>query len=113
MTSKPSDKTIGRWCNDFKWLKFTAEQKMVCKVCSWRAETAGVGNGGKFVVGSTNYQLSTVKDHSTSSPHEAAVKAKEHADAVKSGVSLPPRKVVYIDKGFRHLTLQLQDHYSR
>lgn len=67
---------------------------MVCKVCTWRAETAGVGTGGKFVDGSTNYQRSAVKDHSTSGPHNAAVKAKEHADAVKSGVSLPPRKVV-------------------
>ena len=95
MASKtPSAKTIKRWCDDYKWLEFTAEQKMVCKICTWRAETAGVGSNGKFVVGSTNYQFSTVKDHSISAPHDAAVKAKEHANSVKSGVSLPPRKIV-------------------
>ena len=66
---------------------------MVCKICCWRAEKSGHG-GGKFVEGSTNYQLSVVKEHHTSGPHDAAVKAKEDADARKAGVSLPRRKVV-------------------
>ena len=29
---------------------------MTCKICTWRAETAGIGTSGKFVIGSTNYQ---------------------------------------------------------
>ena len=91
---KPSDKTITKWCSTYKSIHFTAAQKMDCKVCTWRAENAGIGANGKFVLGSSNYQLSSVKDHQTSGPHVAAVKAKEHSDAVKSGVSLPPRKVV-------------------
>ena len=56
---------------------------MVCKMCCWRAEKSGHG-GGKFVEGCTNHQLSVVKDHHTSGPHDAAVKAKEDVDARKS-----------------------------
>ena len=67
---------------------------MVCKTCSWRAEKFGVETNGKFVLGSTNYQLSSVKDHATTGPHAAATSSKEESDAKEAGMSVPPRKLV-------------------
>ena len=67
---------------------------MVCKTCSWRAEKFGVETNGKFVLGSTNYQLSSVKDHATTGPHAAATSSEEESDAKEAGMSVPPRKLV-------------------
>ena len=95
MSSKqPDKKTIAGWCRDFQWLQFTADGKMTCKICTWRAETAGIGTSGKFVIGSTNYQRSAVREHGSTGPHINAKEALEFDKAVKSGKSIPPRKVV-------------------
>ena len=57
MSSKlPDKRTIAGWWRDFQWLQVTADGEMTCKICTWRAETAGIGTSGKFVIGSTNYQ---------------------------------------------------------
>ena len=79
---------------DFNWLEFTEDNKMKCKVCCWSADSGRVVSISKFVLGSSNYQLSTIKDHDKCGTHLDAIKAKEHADAVKAGMTLPPRKVV-------------------
>ena len=47
-----------------------------------------------FILRSTNFQLSALKDHDTSRCHNQAVREKEHEEAVAAGRSLPPRKVV-------------------
>ena len=48
----------------------------------------------KFMLGSSNYQKSTLKDHNLSAPHDLALKSKENFDAQKAGSSISPRKVV-------------------
>ena len=47
----------------------------------------------KFMLGSSNYQKSTLKDHDLSAPHDLARKSKENFDAQKAGSSIPQRKV--------------------
>ena len=48
----------------------------------------------KFMLGSSNYQKSTLKDHNLSAPHDLALKSKENFDAQKAGSSISPREVV-------------------
>ena len=62
--------------------------------CCWCLENSEVGSTGKFVIGSTNYQLSDTKDHHTSYPYDEAIKTKEYAVTKKAGVLFPPQKVV-------------------
>ena len=83
--SYPSEKRLKEWKIDFNWLKFTEDNKMKCKVCCWRADS-GVISTSKFVLCSSNYQLSTIKDHDKCGPHLDAIKAEV--------CTLPPRKVV-------------------
>ena len=81
---------------------------MICKTCCWRAEKFGIETGGKFVVGSTNYQLSAVKDHGLTGPHAAATKSKAESDAKKAGSSVPPRKVVLKTPSNSAIAMSLQ-----
>ena len=48
-----------------------------------------------FIVGSTNYQLSSLRDHSKSKSHQRAVQEEEHNKVLKEGVSVPLRKLVH------------------
>ena len=48
-----------------------------------------------FIVGNTNYQLSSLWDHSKSDSHQPSVREEEHNKALKEGISVPPRKVVH------------------
>ena len=63
----PSEKTLKKWKTDFNWLEFTEDNKMKCKVCCWSSD-ARVVSTSKFVLGSSNYQLSTIKDHDKCGP---------------------------------------------
>ena len=84
MSSKlPDKRTITGWWRDFQWLQVTADGKMTCKICTWRAETAGIGTSGKFVIGSTNYQRSAVREHGSTGPHINAKEALQLDEAVK------------------------------
>ena len=80
-SSLPSSKTQAQWQGVYRWLQFTSEKKIVCKVCCWCADNSGVGSTRKFVMGSTNYQLSAIKYHNASCPHDEAVKVKEYTFA--------------------------------
>ena len=46
------------------------------------------------MLGSSNYQKSTLKDHNVSAHHDLALKSKENFDAQKAGSSISPRKLV-------------------
>ena len=94
MSKLPTEKTRRKWMTKHRWLNFTMEDKMVCKTCSWRAEKFDVQTTGKFVLGSKNYQLSSVKDHATTDPHAAAKSSKEVSDAKEAGMSVPPHKLI-------------------
>ena len=108
MSKLPTEKTRKKWMLEHKWLNFTADEKMVCKTCCWRAEKFGIDTNGKFVVGSTNYQLSAVKDHGTTGPHSAATKSKEEADAKEAGLSVPPRTLVLRTPSESAISMSLQ-----
>ena len=46
-----------------------------------------------FLSRSSNYWLSTLKDHDNSACHQCAIHEKEHEEAVAVRKSLPPRKI--------------------
>ena len=46
-----------------------------------------------LISGSSNYRLSTLKDHDNSACHQHAIREKEHEEVVAFGKSLPPRKI--------------------
>ena len=100
-------------------------EKILCKLCCWQAEQNGTVNSSsssssssrnnssssssKFVQGSINYKLSSIKDHNSSKPYAAAKRAKEDFDARKAGLSVPPVKVVQK----YHQAVILPNPYSR
>ena len=46
-----------------------------------------------FISGSSNYRLSTLKDHDNSACHQHTIRVKAHEEAVAAAKSLPPRKI--------------------
>ena len=69
---------------------------MICTICSaMKEKILSMPNISlSFINGSTNYQVSALKDHDASMCHNKAVREKEHEEAVAVGQSVPPRKVV-------------------
>ena len=92
----PSEKSINKWKGQFSWLLFTDEKKMVCSVCSSQEDKLrSMPNVSMtFINGSTNFRLSSLKDHDSSECHQRATREKEHEVAVAAGISLAPRKVI-------------------
>ena len=82
--------------NEFSWLKFNDANLIICKLCYWGTQQNGtvMYSASKFMLGSSNYQKSTLKDHNLSAPHDLARKSKENFDVQKASSSIPPRKVV-------------------
>ena len=91
----PKIKTIKKWKESFKWLKFVDGMKMVCITCKAHEEKLRLMPGANltFVTGSTNYHPSTLKDHEQIDGHKRAEKETEHEKAKAAGRELPPRKV--------------------
>ena len=108
MFSLPTNKTDQLWIKIYSWLNFDADGKMLFKLCSRQAEQNGTVNtiNSKFVQGSKNYQLSSIRDHDASKSHAAAKTAKE--DCHKVGLSVPPRNTIK----YRQVVL-LQNQCSR
>ena len=46
-----------------------------------------------FLNGSTNFRLSSIKDHDSLACHQRAVLEKQHSEAVAARISLPPRRL--------------------
>ena len=69
---------------------------MVCSVCSSQEDKLrSMPNVSMtFINGSTNFRLSSLKDHDSSECHQRATREKEHEVAVAAGISLAPRKVI-------------------
>ena len=91
----PKIKTIKKWKESFKWLKFVDSMKMVCTTCKAHEEKLRLMPGANltFVTGSTNYHPSTLKDHKQIDGHKRAEKETEDEKAKAAGRELPPRKV--------------------
>ena len=91
----PKIKTIKKWKEYFKWLKFVDGMKMVCTTCTAHEEKLRLMPDVNltFVKGSTNYCPSTLKDHKQTNGHKRAEKETQHQKAKAAGSELPPRKV--------------------
>ena len=65
-------------------------------VCTTQKEiTQSTGNcNDTFIVGCTNYRLSSLRNHCKSESHQRAVREEEHNKALKEGIRVPPCKVV-------------------
>ena len=89
------NKTIKKWKESFKSLKFIDSMKMVCTTCKAHEEKLRLTPGANltFVTGSTNYNPSTLKDHKETDGHKRAEKETEHKKAKAAESELPPRKV--------------------
>ena len=46
-----------------------------------------------FLNGSTNFRLSSIKDHDSLACHQRAILEKQHSEAVSARISLPPREL--------------------
>ena len=91
----PKIKTIKKWRESFKWLKFIDGMKMVCTTCKAHEDKLRLMPGANltFVTGSTNYCPSTLKDYKQTDGHKRAEKGAKHEKAKAMGSELPPRKV--------------------
>ena len=68
---------------------------MVCTICaSQKDRICSMPNfNSNFILGSTNFQASTLKDHDVGRCHNQAVREKEHEEAFAAGRSLLSKKV--------------------
>ena len=75
-------------------MDITNSKTLVCEVCCWQEDKlCSMPNFSvSLISGSSNYQLSALKDHDNSACHEYVICEKEHEEAVAVGKSLPPRK---------------------
>ena len=68
---------------------------MICTICCSQEDIIGsmLNVSMSFLNGSTNFWLSSIKDHYSSACHQQAILEKQHSEAVPAGISLPPRPV--------------------
>ena len=104
-------KTIKKWKQEISWLLFTKAQKLVCVVCTSQKEIIQSSRNyiNIFIVGSTNYRLSSMQDHKNSESHQEAVPEEEHDKALKEGISVPLRKIVHNVPADSAISLGLQN----
>ena len=74
----PSEKRIDKWKTLYSWLKFLDEGKMVCTIrSSQKDRICSMPNfNSNFILGSTYFQASALKDHDASRCHNQAVREK-------------------------------------
>ena len=91
----PSEKVLKWWREQFSWLDITNNKILICKICCLQEDKLCLmpNVSMSFIFGSSNYQLSALKDHDNSACHQRAIREKEHEEAVAVGKSLPPRKI--------------------
>ena len=91
----PPEKRIDKWKTLYTWLQFPDEEKMVCKICSSQKDRiCSMPNFNfNFILGSTNFQPSALKEHDASRFLINQFVKKEHEEAAAALRSLPPRKV--------------------
>ena len=88
----PSEKNLKKWREQFSWLNIT-NKTLICEICCWQEDKlSSMPNFSvSLISGSSNYQLSALKDHDNSACHQYVICGKEHEEAVAVGKSLPPR----------------------
>ena len=90
-TMAHTEETIKKWKQEFFWLLFTTAQKLICAVGTSQKEIINE----TFIAGSTNYQLSSLGDHSKSESLQCVVREEEHNKALKEKSSLPLPKILH------------------
>ena len=90
-TMAHTEETIKKWKQEFFWLLFTTAQKLICAVCTSQKEIINEA----FIAGSTNYQLSSLGDHSKSESLQCVVREEEHNKALKEKSSVPLHKILH------------------
>ena len=112
-----SKKSIHKWKEQFQWLNFTKDEKMVCTVCTSQEEKIRLMPNASisFIVGSSNYRLSTLKDHASSECHKRAVREEENKKAETEGRTLERQLITQtippgsaIREGFKKMSLNEQ-----
>ena len=93
----PKTKTQQRSKLDHPWLIFTSSG-MKCKAvcCDWLLKIEGCKNFSNrfiYIIGSSNYKTSAVKDHETSDQHKRSMGNQEILEAEKAGVSIAKKFV--------------------
>ena len=94
---QPNEKLFKKWRDQYSFgSKLNENKTMICTVCvSQEDKIRSMPNvSTSFISGSTNYRLSSIKDHDSSECHKRACREKEYATAVALGKSVAPRKVV-------------------
>ena len=78
----PSEKGIDKWKTLYSWLQLFDEGKMVCTICSSQRERiCSMPNfNSNFILGSTIFQTSALKDNDANRCHNQAVREKEDED---------------------------------
>ena len=80
----PKIKTIKKWKESFKWLKFVDGMKMVCTFKAHEEKLRLMPDANlTFVTGSTNYRPSTLKDHEQTNGHKKKKKQKKRQSTRK------------------------------
>ena len=111
----PKDSTISKWTEKFPWLLVTNsgdDRKMICTICKSQEEKLKLmpHTNMTFIDGTANFKPSTLSDHGATDGHKRAVKEKNHEDAISTGGSTRPEKVIHevptystIGPGFRKM----------
>ena len=75
-------------------MRITENQKTICTACCSQEDIfrSMLNVIMSFLNGSTNFRLSSIKDHDSSARHHWAILEKQHSEAVAAGISLPPRR---------------------
>ena len=90
-TMAHTKETIKKWKQEFFWLLFTTAQKLICAVGTSQKEIINE----TFIAGSTNYQLSSLGDHSKSESLQCVVQEEEHNKALREKSSVPLPKILH------------------
>ena len=79
-SKNPSEKRIHKWKTLCSWLQLSHKGKMLYTICSSQKDIiCSMPNfNSNFILGSTNFQASALKDHDASRCHNQAVREKEH-----------------------------------
>ena len=100
-TMAHTKETIKKWKQEFFWLLFTTAQKFWLLFTTAQKLICAVGTSQKeiinetFIAGSTNYQLSSLGDHSKSESLQCVVREEEHNKALREKSSVPLPKILH------------------
>ena len=87
--SIPKETILRKWKDRFRWPKIIdvdSKKKMICKVCTGQEEKLKLmpNTNFTFLNGSTNFNMSSLSDHTTTDGHTCPIKEQENEKAIHS-----------------------------